>query len=77
MKAYVSAYRYDGPHRNWNPRTGRIERDHIHWDWRYKIKTKTGVTILHRQGFHHYENALESLCRQWPRLIFAMKQEGL
>ena len=75
LHARLSAYRYDGPHRNWNPRTKRIERDFQHWCWRYVI-TFDGMTIYRRQEFHTWAAAAKSLAYNYPRIQRILEGES-
>ena len=76
MKAYIRAYDPGVAHRNYDPRRGCIIDGYQHWDWRYKIVSKTGITLYHRQSFCFYDRAVASLCRNWPKVVFAVEQES-
>lgn len=77
MRAIITAYQYDGAHRNFDPIRREFRRDHQHWDWRYVI-TVNEFAIYHRQGFCSWSAACKSLAIAWPRMSYLMRTgEGL
>jgi hypothetical protein len=75
VRAVITAYQYNGGHRNYDPRLGRMVTGYEHWDYRYRIVTAGGLTVYYRQGFCTYDRAVRSLCRNWPKVVIALKNE--
>jgi hypothetical protein len=71
IDAHLYSYRYDGPHRHWNPLKHAIDPGHEHYDWRYVIKVN-GLTVVYRQGFCRWERAHASLTRSLKRVNKAL-----
>jgi hypothetical protein len=71
MKAYITSYLYDGPHRHYRRSTKRFDRQYTHYDWRYKI-VHNGLTLYRRQGFCTYAGAIASLQHNWPKVTYAI-----
>lgn len=67
-KLRIESYRYDGPHRNWNPGLHRIDPGHAHFDWRYTIRFH-GLMIYRRDGFCSYTRAVASAEQAFPRVM--------
>jgi len=72
MKAKIESYQYNGPHRNYDPRRGRVVDGYEHWDYRYRIVTAGGLTVYRRSGFCTHARAVESLQRNWPKVLVAL-----
>ena len=75
MKVVIESYRYDGPHANWDPERRRLVTGFDHRDWRYKVKTETGLTVYYRAGFCTYDAAYRSLQRNWPKVLVGMTRD--
>lgn len=75
MKAKVSAYLYNGAHRHFFGVPGQFDTTRLHWDWRYKIVSDSGLTLLQRQGFHNWHSAMQSLERNWLKVRVAVMTE--
>ena len=70
-KVKIESYRYDGPHRNWNPRLHKIVDGYEHYCWRYRI-TVDGLTVYYRSGFCSYDRATASLSRNLPKVLYPL-----
>jgi len=55
-----------------DPRRGRVVDGYEHWDYRYRIVTAGGLTVYRRSGFCTHARAVESLQRNWPKVLVAL-----
>lgn len=74
LKAHITSYLYNGPHRYYQPGTRSFDKTRPHYDWRYRI-TCNGLTIYTRSGFCTYAAALTSLRKNWPRIEGILRQQ--